>query len=251
MDHFIKDDSFKNNDILVNKFWGPNSNVINKIKKYCDQHNFSKIIDIGAGYMPFALANYIIDSDDTYSHLYKNSILNKININYEPFLYIDKFFDYGYSRHTLEDISNPYFAFNEIIRVSKRGYIETPSPLIESLKGVDGGTSPLHRGYIHHRYIVWSDKETNTLYFLPKMPIIEYTKILDQIETKLIYLANNFPLLWNNYYIYNEDLQPNIIVYGHNTNDNLFLDNTIYGNLILSGIEKSIEYSNHYFSDCM
>ena len=60
-------------------------------------------------------------------------------------------------------------AFNEITRVCKTGYIETPSPLIEFSTNVDSGDSP-YKGYIHHRYFVWSDIKTNTLYFLPKYP---------------------------------------------------------------------------------
>lgn len=54
-----------------------------------------------------------------------------------------------------EDIQNPDFAFSEMIRVSKEGFIETPSPLIEVTRNVDA--NDLTRAfcdYIHHRYIV-------------------------------------------------------------------------------------------------
>jgi len=37
----------------------------------------------------------------------------------------------------LEDIQNPNFAISEIFRVSQKGYIETPSPLIEITYGVE------------------------------------------------------------------------------------------------------------------
>ena len=78
----------------------------------------------------------------------------------------------------LEDIQNPDFALNEITRVTKYGgYIETPSPLIEVTKNVDGsGFSNSYCGYIHHRYIVWSNIQKNEIYFLPK-----YSCILDHI----------------------------------------------------------------------
>lgn len=88
----------------------------------------------------------------------------------------------------------------EIIRASKGGYIETPSPLIEITKGVDDfNKSKNYAGYIHHRYIVWSDIEKNEIYFLPK-----YNSVLDN------YMSLNIPseiykdpFYWNNYFIWN------------------------------------------------
>lgn len=46
-----------------------------------------------------------------------------------------------------------------------------PSPLVELTKGVDGNIrfSNHYIGYVHHRYIVWSDLEENTIYFFPNM----------------------------------------------------------------------------------
>jgi len=52
--------------------------------------------------------------------------IHKIDIDFDIFPFSDDTFETSYSRHTLEDIQNPNHAFNEIVRVSKRGYIETP-----------------------------------------------------------------------------------------------------------------------------
>jgi len=234
------------NSKLINKFWSPNVNVFNKIKTLCVSNNFNKIVELGPGYKPFELSNYVIDIDDTYSKLYSEKTFFKININYDKIPIENNFFDYCYSRHTLEDISSPFFAFNELTRVSKRGYIETPSPLIEMMKGVDVGEAN-YRGYMHHRYIVWSDKDTNTLYFLPKLPIIENIEIGDEINKRMHYTANTKPLLWNNYYIWDENMPPNIIVYGYNS-DYDYVKN--YANLLTESLNKSIEYTNNFFSDC-
>jgi len=231
---------------IINRFWSPNVNVMNKVKENCNSNNFNNILDVGPGKIPFELANYVIDVDETYVNLYGTKNFLKLNINYEKFPYENNFFDFCNSRHTLEDISTPFFAFNEITRVSKQGYIETPSPLIEIMKGVDCGNT-LHRGYWHHRYIVWSNKETNTLYFLPKMPLIEYIIFDKEMMKKLHFTANTVPILWNNYYIWNENMPPNIIVYGYNSDYN-FIDN--YSNLINDAINKSIEYTNSFFGDC-
>ena len=235
------------NSKIINKFWTPNVNVMNKIKMACVSNNFNKIVEIGPGYKPFELSNYVIDIDESYSELYSEKTFFKLNINYDKIPIENKFFDYCYSRHTLEDISTPFFAFNELTRVSKRGYIETPSPLIEMMKGVDA-LAVNYRGYIHHRYIVWSDKDKNTLYFLPKLPIIEYLIFEKDLNKQMHYMANTKPLLWNNYYIWDENMTPNIIVYGYNSDYN-YIEN--YAVLLQEGMNKSIEYTNNFFGDCV
>jgi SAM-dependent methyltransferase len=78
--------------------------------------------------------------------------------------------DFLYCRHTLEDLANPEPLLREIARVARGGYLETPSPLAELSRGVDAGWAA-HRGYIHHRWLLWSDG--GVLHVLPKYPIVE------------------------------------------------------------------------------
>ena len=96
----------------------------------------------------------------------------------------------------------------EIIRCCKSGYIETPSPLIEVTKGVDGfDYSNLYSGYIHHRYIIWSDIEKCEIFFLPK-----YSNIIDNffiLNENYIDMINKNPYMWNNYFIW-KNKQPKI-----------------------------------------
>lgn len=44
-----------------------------------------------------------------------------------PWPYPDKFFDFSFCSHTLEDVPDPATLCAELIRVSRAGYIETPS----------------------------------------------------------------------------------------------------------------------------
>ena len=118
--------------------------------------------------------------------------------------------------------------------------------VIEMMKGVDSGNVN-YKGYIHHRYIVWSDKDSNTLYFLPKLPIIEYIVFKGNLSEQMHYMANTKPLLWNNYYIWDENMTPNIIVYGYNS-DYDYVGN--YAELLNIGMNKSVEYTNKFFGDC-
>ena len=83
----------------------------------------------------------------------------------KPFPFPDKFFDFAISSHVLEDIRDPIHVCSEVSRVTKAGYVETPSPLVELTRGVDpGGRSWV--GYYHHRWLV--DVEDGGLVFLFK-----------------------------------------------------------------------------------
>ena len=147
---------------IKNFYWGPNDLVVNMIGQLCSHNNYQKILEIGPGQIPFHLATDFVGSNETI----KNYI--DIDIDKDKIPYDKDHFDFMYCRHVLEDIQNPDFAFDEMFRTSKcGGYIETPSPLIEITKGVDGhALSHMYCGYIHHRYIVWSNIQKNEIYFL-------------------------------------------------------------------------------------
>ena len=241
----IFDENAINEKKIVNKFYQPVKSVIDYITKKCEENKYEKILDIGPGYLPFSKATHFIDHLPDPSGKYDYI---KLDINQDKFPFYNQYFDFCYSRHTFEDIYNPYNAFYEMTRLSNSGYIETPSPMIEILKNVDevciDNSSNIieYCGYHHHRYIVWSDLSNNTLNFLPKMPIIETILINEILEKKLLYLANNFPIFWNNYYIWDKTKKPNInmVLYDINT----------YADIIINAIEKSIEYTLDFEKKC-
>jgi hypothetical protein len=113
------------------------------------------------------------------------------------------------------------------------------------MKGVDvPNCFPFnYAGYRHHRYIVWSDLKTNTLYFLPKYPLVEYLAINSELLQKYCYLLNHYPVYWNNYYVWNPDRPPKIIMYRNDVNMTILND---YSRLITEAISCSIEYTNHF-----
>ena len=134
------------------------------------------------------------------------------------------------------------------------GYIETPSPLIESMKNIDASDfSHKYCGYIHHRYIVWSNIEKNEIYFLPK-----YSCILDHMlefnsETKnTIYkIINNYPVYWNNYFLYDTKRKPNIIMYKNGVNFNKKERKMAkeYIELVTRAVNESIENTNYFINN--
>jgi predicted O-methyltransferase YrrM len=219
---------------IVNRYWSPNQDILGIIYNLCEREKYEKVLEIGPGNIPFKYANTFIDlhvSTDNYI---------KCDLDCEKISKDDFSFDFGYSRHILEDMQNPDYAFREFTRVCKSGYIETPSPLIEISKGVDAGDRKI-RGYHHHRWIIWSELENNTIHFLPKYCLIQYLNLDSIFEKKLIDIANKYPKYWNNYYYFNSKYQPNIKVYKlYESEMNLIPD------LIIKAIKDSINYTNNF-----
>jgi SAM-dependent methyltransferase len=239
----IDNEKYKNNDKLENYFWAPNQYIVDNLLSSLNISGITNnIIDVGcgAGNAIFPKANYILGK--SLENNPDNMEFIDLDLDFDKFIQADKYFNFVYCRHTLEDIQNPQHAFAEITRVGKQGYIETPSPLIEITRGADRSTL---RGYHHHRYIVWSDIKTNTLFFLPKFPIIETIILPDDLTKKINYVLNNFSVYWNNYYFWDDSVKPNIVVYRNEINFKVLDD---YAKLLTEAIQKSLEYTNHFIT---
>lgn len=182
---------------IVNWYWSPQQDIIDHLVRYCTRTRKKKILEIGPGNTPFPLSTHFVDLHPSQPNCVK------IDLDQERLPYEDKEFDFVYCRHVLEDIQNPDFVAREIHRVGKSCFIETPSPMVEMLHRVDSGT-PSYRGYIHHRYFVYSENKQDycTLYFLPKYPIVEHMSIQSATENNWISLVNACPFYWNNYYFW-------------------------------------------------
>lgn len=240
-------------DHVMNHYWYLHPVIIQKLIDYCKRHNCKNIIDVGCSDISFPAATHCVDFSDKISDVGHVPTENKIRIDIDfqkiPRPY--KFFDFCYCRHTLEDIQNPEFAFQDMVRCSQRGYIETPSPLIELLRRVDGSTidgdpSLNYCGYIHHRYIVWTNRKTNTLYFLPKYPLVEYVKFDSTFIKRMTYVANKYPVYWNNYYVWDDETKPpNVVVYKNGVNFKILSE---YSTLLYESIVCSFENTQHFIA---
>jgi hypothetical protein len=128
-----------------------------------------RVLDVGGWASPFNRANWIMDSEpyetrgfyktiglpgsqggDT-EHFTKDTWVQRDICDKEPWPFEDKFFEFSICSHTLEDIRDPLYVCSELMRVSKRGYIEVPSRVIESLRGQE---HPKIAGLSHHRWLV-------------------------------------------------------------------------------------------------
>lgn len=93
----------------------------------------SKVLDIGSGNIPFPFATHLADlavedhkygrAGEPFKYL-EGKPVYECNIENLPFA--DNEFDFVYCSHVMEHVHNPEKACSEVMRVAKRGYIETP-----------------------------------------------------------------------------------------------------------------------------
>ena len=190
----------------------------------------TKILELGPGSLnKFSLATHSCG-------------LETCDFSTDPLPYKDKEFDFIYCRHVVEDLYNPFLLLQEMNRVGKAGYIETPSPLVEMTRGLDGDSNPPNpwRGYHHHHYFVWSHE--GVLNFLIKYPIVEYAKTNDSGMEKIL---KEYPFAWNTYYLWTDKIKYNH--FQHHLDANL--NQGKYAALIEKGVQQGNESSYQFFKD--
>jgi 2-polyprenyl-3-methyl-5-hydroxy-6-metoxy-1,4-benzoquinol methylase len=94
-----------------------------------------KVLDVGSGNVPFPLATHLADLAPHDNHYGRAGAPFK-HIQGKPVhicdiekmdCFADKEFDFVYCSHALEHVRNPKNACRELMRIGKRGYIETPN----------------------------------------------------------------------------------------------------------------------------
>lgn len=133
------------------------------------------VLDIGGWARPFNRANYVIDAEPYETRGFysdpkkasergwyapvqggvrewfnRSTWIQRDICDKSPFPFKDKEIDFVICSHTLEDVRDPLWVCSEMIRVAKRGYIEVPSRLAESSRGI----MPNQVGWSHHRWLV-------------------------------------------------------------------------------------------------
>jgi len=138
------------------------------------------VLDIGGWACPFNRANFELDLEHyetrgfyrTFGgppsqggdreYFTKETWIQRDICERAPFPFGDKEIDFVICSHTLEDIRDPLWVCAEMIRIAKRGYVEVPSRIAESCRGVEPGQV----GWSHHRWLV--EIEGNAIRFLMK-----------------------------------------------------------------------------------
>jgi len=93
-----------------------------------------QVLDIGSGHLPFPLATHLADVTLTEHSVGRAGApfkyiagkpVYECSVEATPFA--DKQFDFVFCSHVLEHVYNPEKACRELMRIGKRGYIETPT----------------------------------------------------------------------------------------------------------------------------
>ncbi len=186
----------------------------------------ARVLDVGAGIAPFERADVLVDLAQPNAGPHQQWV--KSDIIRDPLPFADKSFDFVYCRHVLEDVHDPFPLIREIARVGKAGYIETPSPMAELCRGVDGA-SPAWRGYYHHHWLIWS--HLGELRFVSKYPLVEY---MDVSPANLAARLRSGPAYWNTHFLWS-----NVINVTHRRNVADFHLLNDYPQLLAQAIEQA------------
>jgi hypothetical protein len=120
------------------------------------------VLDIGGWGKPFPRADWVMDlmpydGRGVYGYethdperFTRATWIQRDICDREPFPFADKSIDFVICSHTLEDIRDPIWVCQEMQRIARAGYIETPSRLEEQTAGVQGPWV----GWGHHRWLV-------------------------------------------------------------------------------------------------
>jgi hypothetical protein len=201
----------------------------------------ARVLEIGPGHAPFFRADTFVDFAPWPIAGVAPEKLIKCDLANEPLPFPDKSFDFIYCRHTLEDMYNPFPLCKEMERVGKAGYIETPSPIAELCRGVDGGAPP-YRGYHHHRFVIWAAGliENDELRFISKYPLIEYIDIPESECERLLRMG---PRYWNTYYLWEDRIRVN-----HLQSPLNYDIPSGYRPLLMNALSRSADATNKFYS---
>jgi Methyltransferase domain len=136
------------------------------------------VLDIGGWARPFNRADYVLDAEpyDTRGHygarspaqggdrerFTRETWIRRDICDHAPYPFADKQIDFVTCSHVLEDVRDPLWVCAEMRRIARRGYIEVPSRLAESCRGLEPGQV----GWSHHRWLI--DIDGPSITFLMK-----------------------------------------------------------------------------------
>ena len=133
-------------------------------------------VDLGCGATAACeFANVLVDARDwSANYPDKKFVVHDVNGTKLPFE--DKEFDFCFASHILEHVIDPLSFLEEVVRISKRGYIEVPTPLADNLvSGDDWGEQG-------HKWWLFYDDVNNKLTIRPRKLILHKTVDIPELN---------------------------------------------------------------------
>lgn len=110
-----------------------------------------KVLDVGSGGEPFPYATHLVDKYPQETQHRWNELQTRgkqfIQADIEKLPFKDKEFDFVYCVHVLEHVDDAAKACDEIMRVGKRGYLETPTRMSDIMFNF-AGKKDFHKWYV-------------------------------------------------------------------------------------------------------
>ncbi|MBI4404151.1 MAG: methyltransferase domain-containing protein [Deltaproteobacteria bacterium] len=146
-------------------------------ERICSEY---RVLDVGGWHSPLNRADVVLDIMPYETRNQEGALLKNVwptehfdhssyfqmDICKTPWPFNDKEFDFALCSHTLEDLRDPIAVCRELVRVAKAGYVETPSRIAESLRGME---RPFYCGYYHHRWLCEVEGKRIIFQFKPAM----------------------------------------------------------------------------------
>ena len=119
------------------------------------------VLEVGSGHRPYPHSDVLVDkflSDEQREGRLRTGGRPLVICDLETLPFRNQAFAYAIAAHVIEHVHNPPQALEELERVARAGYIETPSALMEHIEP-------------HREYHLWSVLlEGSELVFAPKDP---------------------------------------------------------------------------------
>tara|TARA_B100000787_G_scaffold96600_1_gene71310 strand:- start:183 stop:794 length:612 start_codon:yes stop_codon:yes gene_type:complete len=154
-------------------------------KKYIDnllQNNSTwNILDIGCGYNASKFAKIICDVQDL-SNYYLDKKFIRLTEKKLPFK--DKEFDFVVASHVMEHVEDVDFFIKELVRVSKKGYIELPTILEDNLVFENKNDHLWHMDFddVENKLLI----SKKIQYFEPILTVASIKKLNEVFRTSLV-----------------------------------------------------------------
>ena len=109
------------------------------------------------------------------------------DLNNLPLPFKDKEFDFCWASHILEHVKDPISFIKEVVRISDRGYIEVPTPLIDNLVSGDDIHDP--NG---HKWWVYYDDSNEKIVVRPRKNLLYKTVDIPELNRLYPFFRSSF-----------------------------------------------------------
>ena len=187
----------------------------NAMYKLLEKNPDWKVLDMAssnAGWKYADVFTDVVDHSEYYKEKY-NGTKKFIQCNVENNTFKDKEFDFVIASHILEHVEDPFHFCKELSRISKKGYIEVPTPLWDNL--MDG---PTFVKYGHKWWVTFDDDE-NKIIINKKINIVKNILSIKEHNKHMMFFRDS--ILTQLYWEDSIPIEKGTGVYTYNDNRNI------------------------------